>query len=104
MHARRPLAQAPPGDLAVFSTFARLRPTPLDRHTATRKLRARCKALSFIGRLSSHTAHKIFARHVHQRSGHNLSTCQRALRHANIQTTLSYVSADEDVLTAILAH
>ena len=104
MHARRPLGQAAPGDLAVYSTFTKLRPKTLDRHTATRELQARCKALGFIGRLSSHMARKTFARHVHQGSGHNLSACQRALRHANIQTTLSYLSvADEDVLAAILA-
>ncbi len=94
-------------ELPLFVSQVRARdgtPKALDRHTATRELQARCEALGFTGRLSSHTARKTFARHVYQRSGHNLITCQRALGHANIQTTLSYLSvADEDVFAAILA-
>jgi integrase len=94
-------------ELPLFVSQVRARdgtPKALDRHTATRELQARCEALGFTGRISSHTARKTFARHVYQRSGHNLITCQRALGHANIQTTLSYLSvADEDVFAAILA-
>ena len=56
------------------------------------------------GTLGTHTMRKTFAHRVYERLSRDLVKTQRALGHANINSTVSYLScADEEIHAAILA-
>jgi site-specific recombinase XerD len=56
------------------------------------------------GTLGTHAMRKTFAHRVYERLGRDLVKTQRALGHANINSTVSYLScADEEIHAAILA-
>jgi site-specific recombinase XerC len=62
-------------------------------------------ALGLTGKLGTHSMRKSFARHVYEKSGHNLLACQKALGHQDIATTVKYLDClDDQVYQAILAE
>jgi site-specific recombinase XerC len=62
-------------------------------------------ALGMTGKLGTHSMRKSFARHVYEKSGHNLLACQKALGHRDIATTVKYLDClESEVYAAILAE
>jgi site-specific recombinase XerC len=56
------------------------------------------------GTLGTHAMRETFAHRVYEKLGRDLVKTQRALGHANINSTVSYLScADEEIHAAILA-
>jgi integrase len=63
------------------------------------------RALGLTGKLGTHSRRKSFARHVYEKSGHNLLACQKALGHRDIATTVKYLDClEQEVYQAILAE
>jgi integrase len=77
---------------------------PITKVQAWRILHDAVVANELTGTLGTHAMRKTFAHRVYERLGRDLVKTQRALGHANINSTVSYLScADEEIHAAILA-
>jgi len=102
---RRPAAD---GARPLFAELAALpedgRRRAIDPGQATRILKAAYRRAGVYGRVATHSMRKTFARRVYRASRGDLVTCQQALGHAQIGTTMSYLGAgQDDVDRAVLA-
>lgn len=66
------------------------------REQAYRVLTAAFERAGISGSLGTHTMRKTFANRVHDRLGRDLLKTQRALGHKNINSTVSYLSFNEE--------
>lgn len=75
----------------------------LNRRTAWYLLTRAYAACGLTGKLGTHGMRKTFAKRVHQKLGRDLMKTQKALGHARVTSTVSYLSFDEgEVDDAIL--
>jgi site-specific recombinase XerD len=60
-------------------------------------------ACGLTGKLGTHSMRKTFARRIHAKLGRDLMKTQKALGHARVTSTVSYLSfAEEEIDEAIL--
>jgi integrase len=77
---------------------------PITKVQAWRILHEAVVANELTGTLGTHAMRKTFAHRVYEKLGRDLVKTQKALGHANINSTVSYLScADEEIHAAILA-
>lgn len=77
---------------------------PITKVQAWRILHDAVVTNELTGTLGTHAMRKTFAHRVYEKLGRDLVKTQRALGHANINSTVSYLScADEEIHAAILA-
>lgn len=75
----------------------------LDRRSAWHLLRQAYKKCGLTGKLGTHSMRKTFAKRVHEKLGRDLMKTQKALGHARVTSTVSYLSfAEEEIEDAIL--
>jgi site-specific recombinase XerD len=76
----------------------------ISREQAWRILTEAFAANQLTGKLGTHEMRQTFANRVYERLGHDLVKTQRALGHKNINSTVAYLSfQEEDITAAILA-
>ncbi len=73
---------------------------PISRRHALRVLRAAYDAECLTGSLGTHSMRKTFAERVHRNFDKDLIKTQKALGHKNINSTVSYLSFDEEEIDA----
>lgn len=73
---------------------------PISRRHALRVLRVAYDAAKLQGPLGTHSMRKTFAEKVHRNFDKDLIKTQRALGHKNINSTVSYLSFDEEEIDA----
>jgi integrase len=77
---------------------------PTTRIQAWRILQEAFAANELTGKLGTHAMRKTFANRVYEKLNHDLVKSQRALGHANINSTVQYLSfREEEIDAAILA-
>ena len=92
----------PPSTYLFVSRKGRNR--PITRQHAHALLREAFGACELSGSLGTHSMRKTFANNVHEKLGRDLFKTQKALGHANIQSTVRYLeSANEEIEAAILS-
>lgn len=75
---------------------------PITRQHAYYVLRRSASVNELSGKIGTHSMRKTFAKKVHSALEHDLFKTQKALGHASIQSTLSYMSfQEEDIENAI---
>lgn len=75
----------------------------ITRTHAWRILTAAYRRLGMQGKLGTHAMRKSFAAHVYEKLGHDLVKTQKAMGHASVSSTVSYLSfKEEEVDQAIL--
>jgi site-specific recombinase XerD len=76
----------------------------ISREQAWRLLTEAFEANELSGKLGTHAMRKTFANRMYEKLGHDLVKTQRALGHANINSTVQYLSfREEEIDAAILA-
>jgi integrase len=76
----------------------------ISREQAWRILKEAFSANELQGKLGTHAMRKTFANRCYERLGHDLVKTQRAMGHANINSTVQYLSfREEEIDAAILA-
>lgn len=76
----------------------------ITRQQAHRVLKEAYEACELTGKVATHSLRKTFAQAVYRKVGGDLVKTQKALGHKNINSTLSYLSCqEEEVFEAILA-
>jgi integrase len=68
--------------------------SPITRKSAWRMLKAAYAAAGLTGKLGTHTMRKTFAKRVHKALGNDLLKTQKALGHASVESTVSYLDVD----------
>jgi integrase len=68
------------------------------RITAWRRLKTASHKAHVMGHVSTHSMRKSFAKKVYEALDHDLVQTQRAMGHANVQSTVSYLSFDQDAI------
>lgn len=95
------ISQSPPETYLFKSREGSNR--PMTRISAWRMLRNAYDACHLTGKLGCHAMRKTFAKKVHEKLGKDLVRTQKALGHASVNSTVSYLSfADEEIDDAIL--
>lgn len=75
----------------------------INRRTAWSMLQRVYAACGLTGKLGTHSMRKTFARRIHAKLGRDLMKTQKALGHARVTSTVSYLSfAEEEIDEAIL--
>lgn len=76
---------------------------PMNRRTAWHMLKTAYAKCGLTGKLGTHCMRKTFAKRVYEKLDHDLIKTQKALGHASVNSTVSYLSFnDEDIDDAIL--
>lgn len=76
---------------------------PMHRNSALHMLKKAYSVVGLTGKLGTHTMRKTFAKRVHEKLGRDLMKTQKALGHARVTSTVSYLSfAEEEIEDAIL--
>jgi integrase len=68
----------------------------LSRISAWKVLRKAFEKCGLTGKLGTHCMRKTFAKKVHEKLGRDLLKTQKALGHASVNSTVSYLSVDEE--------
>lgn len=77
---------------------------PMNRKSAWHMLKQAYGACGLTGKLGTHSMRKTFAKRVYDKLGGDLMKTQKALGHARVTSTVSYLSFnEEDVEDAILS-
>jgi len=75
----------------------------MNRRTAWHMLRRAYAAAGLTGKLGTHSMRKTFAKRVHKALGNDLLKTQKALGHASVESTVSYLDVDSgEIEDAIL--
>lgn len=92
-----------PADTYVFKSHKESN-RPISRVQAWRILHAAYEANELTGKLGSHAMRKTFANRMYELLKYDMRRTQHAMGHANIQSTIAYLSfREEDIDDAILA-
>jgi integrase len=76
----------------------------VSREQAWRILREAFHANELQGKLGTHAMRKTFCNRMYEKLNHDLVKCQRAMGHANINSTVAYLSfREEEITDAFLA-
>jgi integrase len=76
----------------------------ISREQAWRILKEAFNANELQGKLGTHAMRKTFANRMYDKLNHDLVKCQRAMGHANVNSTVAYLSfREEDISDAMLA-
>lgn len=75
----------------------------MDRRSAWAVLKKAYASAGLTGKLGTHSMRKTFAKRIHEKLGRDLMKTQKALGHARVTSTVSYLSfAEEEIDEAIL--
>lgn len=69
---------------------------PMDRRSAWHALKMAYAKCGLTGKLGTHSMRKTFAKRVHEKLGRDLIKTQKALGHASVNSTVSYLSFNEE--------
>jgi len=76
----------------------------ISREQAWRIIKEAFNANELQGKLGTHAMRKTFANRMYDKLNHDLVKCQRAMGHANINSTVAYLSfREEEISEAMLA-
>jgi site-specific recombinase XerD len=71
---------------------------PISRQHADRVLRKAVKKAKVEGKVSSHSMRKSFCKKVYEKLNKDLVSTQRAMGHKSVQSTVSYLSFDQEAI------
>jgi integrase len=71
---------------------------PICRQSADRILRRAVKRARIEGKVSTHSFRKSFCKKVYEALGRDLVNTQRAMGHRSVQSTISYLSFDQEAI------